>query len=185
MESAGTAVNNRLFFFVDPLFLNNKEMSDVTFLVEGKPYYAHKELLAAASSRFQSLIYVASSQSTSQIEVRDVTYTGFQVLCAASFFRLKALKRHCEILCTKNIYPAEIVSVYRHAKLYKASELKLFCEGYFLKNMPALLEVSSFRHLLLGVDSTAGDESLSHDLLQTLASRMHAIYQPSSKETMV
>ncbi|KAK1152837.1 hypothetical protein AOXY_G30958 [Acipenser oxyrinchus oxyrinchus] len=193
---------------LDPLFLNNKEMSDVTFLVEGKPYYAHKELLAAASSRFQSLISVASSQSTSQIEVPDMTYTGFQVvmqyiynggvegthiskhqildvLHAASFFRLKALKRHCEILCTKNIYPAEIVSVYRHAKLYKASELKVFCEGYFLKNMPALLEVSSFRHLLLGVDSTAGDESLSHDLLQTLASRMHAIYQTSSKETMV
>ncbi|XP_033849129.3 ankyrin repeat and BTB/POZ domain-containing protein 3-B-like [Acipenser ruthenus] len=193
---------------LDPLFLNNKEMSDVTFLVEGKPYYAHKELLAAASSRFQSLISVASSESTSHIEVRDVTYTGFQVvmqyiynggvegthiskhqvldvLRAASFFRLKALKRHCEILCTKNIYAAEIVSVYRHAKLYKASELKVFCEGYFLKNMPALLEVSSFRHLLLGVDGTAGDESLSHDLLQTLASRMHAIYQPSSKETMV
>ena len=41
---------------IDPKFVNNPELSDVQFRVEGRTYYAHKLVLVTASSRFSSML---------------------------------------------------------------------------------------------------------------------------------
>ncbi|XP_067863323.1 ankyrin repeat and BTB/POZ domain-containing protein 3-like [Heptranchias perlo] len=189
--------------------LNNQEQSDITFLVDGKPFYGLRALLSAASPRFKALITACSSadaKTCSPIEIKDVGYSTFkllvqyiynggtegldisksqalEVLSASSIFKLKTLKRHCEIICSRSLTLADSPHMYRQAKDLKASELVSYCSGYFLKNMLPLLEQDSFQQLLHG--QTAKHHDVLTDLQQALESRMQAIYHPASKETMV
>ncbi|XP_060779728.1 ankyrin repeat and BTB/POZ domain-containing protein 3-B [Neoarius graeffei] len=193
---------------LDPHFLNNKEMSDVTFLVEGKPFYAHKVLLFTASNRFKSLLANRPASENTCIEISNVKYNVFQLvmqylyyggtdalhirntevmdlLSAAKFFQLEALQRHCEIICSKNINTETCVEIYNHAKFLDAPELLSYIEGYFLKNMVVLIELEPFKQLVYDtpVESTCHD--VLHALERTLATRIHSIHLSSSKGSIV
>uniref|UniRef100_A0A7N6B0E4 BTB domain-containing protein n=1 Tax=Anabas testudineus TaxID=64144 RepID=A0A7N6B0E4_ANATE len=200
---------------LDPHFLNNKEMSDVTFLVEGKPFYAHKVLLFTASPRFKSLLQNRPAAENTCIEISHVKYNIFhlvmqnlycggteslhirntevmELLSAAKFFQLEALQRHCEIICSKNITTETCVDLYKHAKFLGATELTAFIEGYFLKNMVLLIELDGFKQLLYEpppAESPASSPGITsdilHDLEKTLAMRIHSIHLSTSKGSVV
>uniref|UniRef100_A0A8D0CEY1 Ankyrin repeat and BTB domain containing 2 n=1 Tax=Scleropages formosus TaxID=113540 RepID=A0A8D0CEY1_SCLFO len=180
---------------LDPQFLNNKEMSDVTFLVEGKPFYAHGVLLITASDRSDT----ASGCRT--IEISDIKYDIFQMmmrylysggresvranvpdvlelLSVANLFRLGALQRHCEVVCAESIDLENAVSIYKTAKTHGACELAEFCEKFFLRNLGVLLEQEAFCRLLLGSGGSraARRESLLGALEVTLVERMRSLY---------
>ncbi|CAB1434545.1 unnamed protein product [Pleuronectes platessa] len=164
-----------IFTQLDPHFLNNPEMSDVTFVVEGKPFYGHKVLLITASDRFKSLLASPGPDGSphKEVEIGDIKYNIFQMMMSylycggteslrtnvpdllellsmASLFHLGALQRHCELICSRHINLDNAVSIYKTAKVYGSLELSSFCEGFFLQQMPSLLERESFRSLLLG-----------------------------------
>ncbi|CAI5636324.1 unnamed protein product [Oreochromis niloticus] len=200
---------------LDPHFLNNKEMSDVTFLVEGKPFYAHKVLLFTASPRFKSLLQNRPAAENTCIEISHVKYNIFhlvmqylycggteslhirntevmELLSAAKFFQLEALQRHCEIICSKNITTETCVDLYKHAKFLGATELTAFIEGYFLKNMVLLIELDGFKQLLYEpspAESPVSSPGICSDILQdlekTLATRIHSIHLSTSKGSVV
>nr|XP_046185456.1 ankyrin repeat and BTB/POZ domain-containing protein BTBD11-A-like isoform X1 [Oncorhynchus gorbuscha] len=200
---------------LDPHFLNNKEMSDVTFLVEEKPFYAHKVLLFTASARFKSLLQNRPAAENTYIEISHVKYNIFQLvmqylycggteslhimnteimelLSAAKFFQLEALQRHCEIICSKNIAVETCVDIYKQAKFLCANELAVFIEGYFLKNMVLLIEVEAFKQLLYEMPVTVSPgpclspiSDVLHDLEKTLATRIQSIQLSSSKGSIV
>ncbi|XP_059391586.1 ankyrin repeat and BTB/POZ domain-containing protein 2-like isoform X2 [Carassius carassius] len=188
---------------LDPHFLNNPEMSDVTFLVEGKPFYAHGVLLLTASDRFKTLLALNGTDGTQprkEIEITNIKYNIFQMmmsylycggteslkmgvpdllelLSAASMFLLAALQRHCEMICAQNIDLDNAVNIYRTAKTHGAVELSTYCEGYFLQNMAGLLEREAFRTLVLGsgTRSGSGKDSLLEELEATLARRLRSL----------
>ncbi|XP_074082878.1 ankyrin repeat- and BTB/POZ domain-containing protein 3 isoform X3 [Macrotis lagotis] len=193
---------------LDPHFLNNKEMSDVTFLVEGRPFYAHKVLLFTASPRFKALLSTKPTNDSTCIEINYVKYPIFQLvmqylyyggpeslliknneimelLSAAKFFQLEALQRHCEIICAKGINTDNCVDIYNHAKFLGVTELSTYCEGYFLKNMMVLIENEAFKQLLYDKNGEASGQDVLQDLQRTLAIRIQSIHLSSSKGSIV
>ncbi|KAM7002856.1 ankyrin repeat- and BTB/POZ domain-containing protein 3-B isoform 2-T2 [Tautogolabrus adspersus] len=193
---------------LDPHFLNNKEMSDVTFLVEGKPFYAHKVLLFTASNRFKTLLANRPCGENTCIEISNVKYHIFQLvmqylyfggtdavhirntdimelLSAAKFFQLEALQRHCEIICSKNINTETCVEIYNHTKFLDAPDLASYIESYFLKNMVILIELETFKQLLYDAPPDSPGCDILHNLEKTLAGRIQSIHLSSSKGSIV
>lgn len=148
---------------IDPKFVNNPELSDVQFRVEGRIFYAHKLALITASPRFQSMLNSKFCEGSPPVlQINDIRYEIFhlvmtylyngglgkmevdardvlELMAAANFFQLPGLLKHCERLCANLVDLDNIVSYYIHAKVYSALELLEFCEGFLLQNLVALL----------------------------------------------
>ncbi|XP_060902911.1 ankyrin repeat and BTB/POZ domain-containing protein 2-like [Labrus mixtus] len=155
---------------LDIQFLNNPEMSDVTFMVDGRPFFAHRVLLMSASERFRQMLCDSPDDI---IYISHMTYSTFQTMMTslycggtegltvspseavqlfpvASFFQLRGLQRSCETKLSQSVTVDNVVNIYQTAKHHGAAELCRFCEGFFLQNMDRLLDREDFHRQLLG-----------------------------------
>lgn len=64
---------------IDSRYLNSQELSDVTFVVENKPFYAHKIILVSASPRFKSMLSAIGDNAMPEIEISDIDFQTFEV----------------------------------------------------------------------------------------------------------
>jgi len=159
---------------IGPDYINSAEMSDITFIVEGRPFYAHKIILATASKRFKAMLsnmtMESSDGSSPCIEISDIKYETFtlviqflysgmveqprdqitilELLQASQFFMLDSLKRHCERLAADHLDCENVMDTYAYAKLCDAKELLSFCEGLILKNLAVMVDVKNFKDTL-------------------------------------
>ncbi|XP_033149485.1 ankyrin repeat and BTB/POZ domain-containing protein 2 [Drosophila busckii] len=192
---------------IDPKFVNNPELSDVTFRVEGKIFYGHKIVLVTASSRFQSMLSSKLSEasgasgSTPTVQINDIRYHIFQLvmqflysggcnaldvshadvlelMAAASFFQLDALLRYTEARCSEMVDIDNVVAMYIHAKVYNANNLLEYCQCFLLQNMVALLTYDDSVKRLLFAKKIPNHDVLA-GLLHTLQQRLKA-RKPSS-----
>uniref|UniRef100_A0A8C2JWX0 BTB (POZ) domain containing 11b n=1 Tax=Cyprinus carpio TaxID=7962 RepID=A0A8C2JWX0_CYPCA len=170
---------------LDPHFLNNKEMSDVTFLVEGKPFYAHKVLLFTASNRFKLLLANRPAAENTCIEISHVKYNVFQLVMQYLYCGgTDSLHiRNTEVM---DVSTNNSVSVLMLCNLFlETPELSTYIEGYFLKNMAVLIELEPFKQLLYNPPVENCCPDVLHDLEKTLATRIRSIHLSSSKGSIV
>uniref|UniRef100_A0A8C4YWP7 Ankyrin repeat and BTB/POZ domain-containing protein 2-like n=1 Tax=Gadus morhua TaxID=8049 RepID=A0A8C4YWP7_GADMO len=106
---------------LDVHFLNNKEMSDVTFMVEGRPFFAHRVLLMSASERYVLRADVLFNNDAwfmySRIYRLQQPAFAKPLLPVANFFQMKGLKRCCEIQVSRSMTLVNSVKIYQTAKV--------------------------------------------------------------------
>lgn len=62
-------------------FLNQKEFADITFIVEGRPVYAHKIVLCLMSERFRAMFRSGFREMQErEIVIPDVSYSTFMLM---------------------------------------------------------------------------------------------------------
>ncbi len=141
---------------MDEKFVNNAQASDVTFIVEGQDFYAHRNTLLAASDTFRAMFDGGYKERdhAAKIEIpnipRDVfdammrcIYTGRvdvtadiaqELLRAADQYLLEGLKRLCEAAIGEGLCAENLVAVYELAETYHAPQLAQACVLYALKH---------------------------------------------------
>ncbi|XP_055594573.1 ankyrin repeat and BTB/POZ domain-containing protein 2 isoform X2 [Uranotaenia lowii] len=183
---------------IDPKFVNNPELSDVTFRVENRIFYGHKIVLVTASPRLQSMLSSKLNEGTGTptVQINDIRYHIFELvmqflysggcnsldviaddvlelMAAASFFQLEGLLRYTEARCAEMIDIDNVVAMYIHAKVYNAQKLMEYCQGFLLQNMVALLTYDDSVKRLLFAKKIPNHDVLN-GLLATLQMRIKA-----------
>eukprot|EP00439_Symbiodinium_sp_Y106_P036774 s1607_g4.t1 len=145
-------------------FLNDAKLSDVTFIVEGKPVYAHK-LLCMRCSYFRAMFEGQMREAQQKtITINNVSHRVFLALLeylytdefeismdiamdlfvAADQFGIDRLKRLCEkkILVSINIDSA--ATILQAANMHIANDLRQSCMDFILRNFDAVSKTLAF-----------------------------------------
>uniref|UniRef100_UPI00358E8E57 BTB/POZ domain-containing protein 9 n=1 Tax=Myxine glutinosa TaxID=7769 RepID=UPI00358E8E57 len=151
-----------------------QEHTDVTFVVEGRPFPAHRIVLASRCEYFRAMLYGGMKESVPQAEVhmQDATaeafalllryvYTGrlslpsigeeslLDLLGLAHRLGLNELEQALsEFLCA-TLGVQSVCTVYDAARLYSLSRLRDDCVQYIDRNATAVLSSEGFSSLSL------------------------------------
>mmetsp|Transcript_19645 Transcript_19645/g.55240 ORF Transcript_19645/g.55240 Transcript_19645/m.55240 type:complete len:511 (+) Transcript_19645:290-1822(+) len=148
-------------------YLNEQKFSDVTFIVEGKPVYAHK-LLCMRCSYFRAMFEGQMREAQQKtITINSVSHRVFLALLeylytdeveisldiamdlfvAADQFGVERLKRLCEkkILISINIDSA--ATILQAANMHIAHGLRQSCMDFILRNFDAVSKTAAFEEM--------------------------------------
>ncbi|KAB1997149.1 hypothetical protein ES319_D12G005100v1 [Gossypium barbadense] len=135
-------------------YVNNPTLSDVTFLVEGKRFYAHRICLLASSDAFRAMFDGGyRERDAKDVEIPNIRwdvfvlmmryiYTGSvtveidhaqELLRAADQYLLEGLKRLCEYAIAQDISVGDVMLMYELAEAFNATTLRETCLLFILE----------------------------------------------------
>ena len=150
--------------------INNKEFSDITFIVDGKPIHATRAHLAVRSEHFRALLYggMRESEAGGEVVLQDVGYECFMkmleflytdtvgdisphvavpLLITSERYLLERLKRLCEDRIQKSITEVNVVSIFMAAHQHNAMGLKEICLEFITANLEEVKHTQGFHEL--------------------------------------
>lgn len=149
---------------LDESYVNSPKQSDLTFVVEGQPFYAHRLPLCAASDTFRAMFdgSYREGERDAKIDIPNITrdvfsammrciYTGKvevtpdiaqELLRAADQYLLEGLKRLCEAAIGDGLCLDNLLAVYDLAETYHAPALGHACVLFALKHYTDIVAAS-------------------------------------------
>ncbi|KAH9682791.1 ARM REPEAT PROTEIN INTERACTING WITH ABF2 [Citrus sinensis] len=140
-------------------FVNNATLSDVTFLVEGRRFYAHRICLLASSDAFRAMFDGGYREKDARdIEIPNIRWEVFELMMrfiytgsvdvtldiaqdllrAADQYLLEGLKRLCEYTIAQDISLENVSSMYELSEAFHAISLRHTCILYIMEHFDKL-----------------------------------------------
>lgn len=147
--------------------LNEPRFSDITFVVEGKPVYAHK-LLCMRCSYFRAMFEGQMKESQQKtVTINSISHNVFLALLeylytdeiemslelamdlfvAADLFGVERLKRLCEKKIFGSIGVDSAARILVAASKHHATELRQSCLDFILRNFDAISKTAGFEEM--------------------------------------
>ncbi|XP_072975795.1 ARM REPEAT PROTEIN INTERACTING WITH ABF2 isoform X2 [Typha angustifolia] len=151
-------------------YVNSSTLSDVTFLVEGKRFYAHRIALLASSDAFRAM-FDGGYRDARDIEIPNIRWEIFELMMrfiytgsvdvttdiaqdllrAADQYLLEGLKRLCEYSIAQDVNLDNISSMYELSEAFHAMSLRHTCILFILEQFDKICMRPGYSHLILRI----------------------------------
>ncbi|KAG2727485.1 hypothetical protein I3760_01G159600 [Carya illinoinensis] len=150
-------------------YVDNPTLSDVTFLVEGRRFYAHRICLLASSDAFRAMFDGGYREKDARdIEIPNIRWEVFQLMMrfiytgsvevtldiaqdllrAADQYLLEGLKRLCEYTIAQDISLDNVSNMYELSEAFHAMSLRHTCILFILEQFDKLSARPGHSHLI-------------------------------------
>ena len=160
LDASSTSDSNPQVYLSEA-HVNDQTFSDVTFLVEGRPFYAHRVALSTSSSAFSSMFksgFRESDGRSGAITIPNISYEIFELMMrcvytgratiadehapallkAADQYLLEGLKLQCERELAEKLSMSCLFDMYQLSILYNAPLLQRRVALFSLRHFDAL-----------------------------------------------